>query len=152
MNRILGNSYLLLTLRLILGAVFVFAAIEKISDPSLFAQSIMNFRLLPEFSVNFFALVLPWLELTSGLFLLLGLFSPESSLILFSMLLVFTTAVFIALLRGLNIDCGCFGTISAQKVGIQKLIENLFLIGSSLLVILKGSGRFSLENFLSSNR
>lgn len=46
---------------------------------------------------------------------------------------VFTLGVFIALLKGLNIDCGCFGE-GSEKVGLKKIGENvLIMIGAIIL-------------------
>ncbi len=145
MNKVLSNKYLLLFLRIILGFVFIYAGAEKISDPSGFSTSISNYRLLPNFIVNFFAIVMPWIEISAGLMLVFGVAVKENAFIINSMLLIFIVAILISLARGLSIDCGCFG--KGNQIGIQKLIENalLFLFGSILIV--HDSKIFSLNNY-----
>lgn len=145
MNKVLSNKYLLLFLRIILGFVFIYAGAEKISDPSGFSTSISNYRLLPTFIVNFFAIVMPWIEISAGLMLVFGVAVKENAFIINSMLLIFIVAILISLARGLSIDCGCFG--KGNQIGIQKLIENalLFLFGSILIV--HDSKIFSLNNY-----
>ena len=54
------------------------------------------------------AIVLPWLQLLSGIALISARFVKGSSLWIFVMLLAFQIAVASALFRGLNISCGCF--------------------------------------------
>ena len=134
MNNLLSNKYLLLLFRLIVGFVFIYAGILKISDPSGFSDAINNYDLVPLISVNFFAIILPWIELVAGLFLLFGVFVKENSFIISVLLIVFILAIIISLGRGLNIECGCFGTSSGTKVGITKLVENIVLLSFSVLL------------------
>ena len=135
MMTILNNKYFNLILRIILGSIFIISGVEKISNPAEFAQTIENYRLLPISSINIFALILPWIELISGMFLLFGIKNKENSLIITTMMIVFTSAVVIAVLRNLDIDCGCFGTLTAQKVGLRKVIENIVLISMGFTIL-----------------
>jgi uncharacterized membrane protein YphA (DoxX/SURF4 family) len=146
MIKILSNNYLLLIFRIILGFIFIYAGIEKIIDPEGFARSISNYKLLPFPAVNFFAVILPWIELIAGLLLVLGIAVKENSFIITSLLGIFIIAIIISLFRGLNIDCGCFGTDGGSKIGIQKLIENVLLTISGLILIYFGGGKISLIN------
>lgn len=72
LTKILSNRYLLLGLRLVLGAVFVWAAWHKIADPGGFARDIYNYRMLPEETINLMAIIMPWLELVCGIFIIIG--------------------------------------------------------------------------------
>ncbi len=134
MNNFLSNKYLLFLFRIILGFVFIYAGILKISDPAGFSEVINNYKLLPLLFVNFFAITLPWIEVVAGLFLLFGISVKENSFIISIMLMVFIFAIVISLGRGLNIECGCFGTSSGTKVGIIKLLENIILLILSFLL------------------
>jgi len=131
----MNNKYLLLLFRIIVGFVFIYAGILKISDPSGFSDAINNYDLLPLSFVNFFAITLPWIEVVAGLFLLFGISVKENSFIISAMLVVFLLAIVISLGRGLNIECGCFGTNSGTKVGIIKLVENSILLIFSFVLI-----------------
>ena len=128
MVKILSNKYFLLLLRLLLALVFIFAAVEKIAAPGNFAVSIANYKLLPAEFINIPAIVIPWIELISGLLLLLGISVKENSAIITFLLVVFTITIIISLFRGLNIDCGCFGTTYGEQIGILKISENIILI------------------------
>jgi putative oxidoreductase len=144
MNKLLSNGYLLLISRAILAVVFIFAGMEKIADPAAFSDSINNYRVMPLFSINVFAIFIPWLEVISGILLLFGIKQRENSFILGGLLLVFIVLILSAIIRGLDIDCGCFGTIRAEMVGFRKIIENilLFLLGIHIYIF-KGD-KFSL--------
>jgi uncharacterized membrane protein YphA (DoxX/SURF4 family) len=130
----MNNKYLLFLFRIIVGFVFIYAGILKISDPAGFSDAINNYDLLPLLFVNFFAITLPWIEVVAGLFLMFGISVKENSFIISVMLVAFILAIAISLGRGLNIECGCFGTSSGTKVGIIKLVENLILLTFSFLL------------------
>ena len=144
MKTILSNKYFLLTLRILLGVVFIYAAISKASDPEGFARAIANYKLLPIFLINILALILPWIELCAGVLLVFGFLVKENSMILGGLLAVFVIAILISLARGLNIDCGCFGTVGGTKVGIQKILENIGLLLSAIILIKFESNSFTL--------
>jgi len=143
-KQLLNNKYLLLLVRVVLGFVFIYAAVTKISDPEGFSQAIYNYKLLPLFLVNIFAIILPWIELSAGVLLVFGISVKENSSIISGLLIVFILAVLISLFRGLDINCGCFGTVNGSKVGLQKILENIGLLVSSLLLIKFDSNFFSL--------
>ncbi len=144
MKNFYSNKYLLLVIRIILGFVFISAGAAKISDPEAFAISISNYRLLPITAINFFAIILPWIELIAGILLIFGIAVKENSSILFSMLLVFTIAIVISLFRGLSIDCGCFG--KGTQIGLFKLGENTLMIIGTFLLMIFGSDLFKLKS------
>jgi uncharacterized membrane protein YphA (DoxX/SURF4 family) len=134
-NKILNNSILLLAIRIFFGFIFIFAAVTKIADPAGFSQSIYNYKLMPDFIINFLAIAFPWIELVAGILLVFGISVKENSAILSGLLVIFIFAIAISLFRGLNIDCGCFGTAGGTKVGIQKILENIGLLILGLILI-----------------
>ena len=140
-NKILSNKYLLLFIRIFFGFIFIFAAISKVTDPLGFSQSIYNYKLMPDFIINLLAIAFPWIELVAGILLVFGISVKENSAILSGLLVIFIFAIAISLARGLDIDCGCFGTVDGSKVGLMKILENigLLLLG---LILIKFDSRF----------
>ena len=136
MKNILHNDYILLFSRVILAVVFLLASAGKISEPESFAVAISNYKILPLFAVNFLAIVLPWIELIFGIFLLFGICVKECSVVFSLLLLVFIILIFISIFRGLDINCGCFGTIEGQHVGIVKVLENFLLLSLGVHLML----------------
>lgn len=121
--------------------IFIIAGWPKMLDPVAFASSIENYQILPWQLVNLWALILPWIELSAGAALLAGLGCEIAGLpvgqkltrggaILCGLLLVlFLAAISSAVLRDLNIDCGCFGTQGGRGVGLIVIGKDLgFLI------------------------
>ncbi len=128
-------DYAIAFTRIYLALVFIISGLDKINDLSSFAQSIENYRILPISVINILAIILPWIELVTGVFLLVGIYIKENAFLIFSLLLIFTISIASAVLRNLDIDCGCQGTFDGQKVGILKIIENAALMIVSLLSI-----------------
>ena len=143
-KKFLSNQYLLFTLRVILGLIFIYSGIIKIIDTSGFSNSIYNYKLLPDFLINLLAIILPWIELITGLLLLLGITIKENALIINTLLIIFILAIIINLFRGLDINCGCFGTGNGTKIGITKIIENSILLCMGILLMLFDSRILSI--------
>ena len=95
--------------RLLLGGTFAYAAAQKIIDPSAFATDIEHFRLLPHPLTLALALYLPWLELLCSAGLLVPRFERAALVLLTVLCGIFFVALTSAWLRGLDINCGCFG-------------------------------------------
>ncbi|MBM4161659.1 MAG: DoxX family membrane protein [Ignavibacteria bacterium] len=149
MKPLLSNDYLVLLTRTFLGLLFVVVSLEKIVEPAAFAQSIANYKIVGPPLTVVLATVLPWLELLCGFALLFGIFLRGSSLLLSGMLVVFTAGVISALLRGLDIACGCFTQDpSVGKIGWMKVLQNGTLLALSVFLYFSSSVRFSISQYL----
>jgi len=100
--------------RLVLGSVLIYASIDKIVDPAAFGKIIFSYQLLPDQMINITAIVLPWLELVVGILLVFQLWMPGTIMLINTLFMVFTGAILSALLRGLDINCGCFSTSGGE--------------------------------------
>jgi len=109
-----------LALRVALGAVFVYAAWTKLRQPwELFAMSIDAYKVLPYWAVVVVARTLPWAELAIGLVLMAGRWLRVSAGAASLLLLVFFVLMVRTYVKGMQIDCGCFGlgdTISPRTL------------------------------------
>lgn len=121
------NKYILLFFRLMVGGIFISAGLTKIFDPLGFAQDILSYKVFPQSFSFFIALILPWIEVICGILLISGLFLRASAILISSFLTAFLVLIVITILRGLDIDCGCFGSLS------RKLDYKFFLVDSVLL-------------------
>uniref|UniRef100_A0A832A295 Cation diffusion facilitator family transporter n=1 Tax=Desulfacinum infernum TaxID=35837 RepID=A0A832A295_9BACT len=108
-------------LRLLLGLVFLFAAYEKILNPLDFAQTVFNYHLLPSWAVNAVALGLPWLEALIGVCLMAGFVLPGALTLATGLLGIFLVSLVFNILRGLDVDCGCFGAGDSSGSGSMKV-------------------------------
>lgn len=121
-------------LRLIIGAVFLYAGGLKAWAPLGFANDIEHFHLLSWTLGMGFAFYLPWLEIICGLALIATRLRIAAVAILTALTAVFLVATILAKLRGINLDCGCFGSASkGWSFGTHLLVD--FALLTTLLLI-----------------
>jgi putative oxidoreductase len=110
-----------LTLRVLLGALFVYSGWQKTKDYISFLNSVRSFQIVDDPCAAWLAMGLPWLEIVAGTALVTGVLVEGGLLMIAGMLAVFIWALAYAWQRGLDIDCGCFGE-SAQDLNYTDLI------------------------------
>ena len=138
--------YVVLAARLLIGCLFVYASVYKILDPADFAVSIRNYMIIPPAWSNLAALILPWIEVTAGLFLVLGIQTRPAALLTTGMLAVFVAALVYAYSIGLDINCGCFSSAasSSGRIGVLHLLRDASFFIVSLFIVLADKGDFSV--------
>jgi len=123
---------LILVVRIILGGVFIYASFDKILNPAAFAEVVYNFQILPGQLINLTAIILPWLELLLGVFLILGVWFHGTVFLCNLLLVSFFGAILFNVTRGLDVDCGCFSTTSGGSSGVSMvwplLRDGVFLL------------------------
>lgn len=137
-----AGDYAVLAVSLGLAAVFIYAGFEKLHDPLDFADSIAGFGILPVAFINPFALALPPFEIACGLLLLWPWTRRIGALAIVLLSVLFFAVLLSALLRGLTLDCGCFGVGAPSRPRMWiELGLNVVLAGGSLLIYLRSLGR-----------
>jgi len=132
MTELLTNRWFLLSLRLALGAVFLYSGYAKLGTPLDFADSIATFQVLPPQLINIVTMVLPPFELLLGLMLIVGWKSRAAALAVALLSIVFGIALGQAILRGLSVDCGCFGSSEPSIFKTwASFVRSLLLLGSA---------------------
>ena len=129
--------------RLALAGVFLYAALPKMMEPTEFAKAITNYKvsfpIIGQSYVYLVAIFMPSLEAVVAIGLLINWYKRASSVVAMAMMALFTVLILQAVLRGLNIDCGCFGTteaaqIKANIVGWQKIAEDIGWLAAAAFV------------------
>lgn len=110
-------------MRLLVGVVFIYASLYKIIDPGDFAKSIWYYHLVPGDLINLMALILPWIELLCGICLILGVFYHGAVVWVNVLIVTFIFALSTTIVRGIDIDCGCF---KAAKVATESAWKALW--------------------------
>ena len=121
------NKPLLLVFRIVLGGLFIYAGVVKVVDPLGFAQDIRNYRLVGQTLSFAAAVVLPWLEILAGTFLIAGVWRRGAALVITGLLVFFIVLTLVTMARGLDVDCGCFGSLS-RKSGWGVVLEDLIML------------------------
>jgi hypothetical protein len=126
-----GRSWFVPGACVLLALIFALAAIPKILDPFAFSEAIDNYRLTPHFLSASLALYLPWFELTLAVALLFRSYRAAALALSSGLLAVFSLSVLSALVRGLDISCGCFGTQEADGPLWTSLVRSLALAAAA---------------------
>lgn len=148
MSALLRSPRVHLVLRLLLGAVFVYASLDKIWDPAAFAKIVYQWQVVGPVASNLVAVTLPWVELLAGLLLIAGAWKRESALVVALMLVVFIVAAGTVMARGIDVEnCGCVSVAKASApsawppawtkgVGWFLVSRNLVFLGAALALAL----------------
>ena len=139
--------------RIIIGGIFLISGLAKISDPIRLMLTLREFRLFPEIIIPFTAIYIPWLEFILGLFMLLGIMHRTASLILSCLIGFFTLAIASVILRGIEVDCGCFGLLAdmlklPDMADYKAVIRNVIFIGICFPISRIKKTHFSLEGYI----
>jgi putative oxidoreductase len=128
----LTGPYPTLVSRFVLGGIMFLAGLTKLGVPTTMKQSILAYEInLPPAVVDITATALPILEVGIGVWLIIGLFIRFSAVVSMVLMAIFTIAITQAWLRGLQIDCGCFGGAQGNSIGLG-ILKALGPIGDYL--------------------
>ncbi len=132
-------AWIELLLRWSVGLAFVLASLHKIAHPADFAQIVYSYQLFPAYTINLIAIVMPFVELVTGLALLAGVYPRAAASIVNGLLVTFMFIIAVNLMRGHDFDCGCFPTFISRLYTdspVNMLIRNAILLACSLPVML----------------
>ncbi len=139
--------------RLSLAITFIYACIHKIAVPYDFALQVATYQILPLSLINLQAIILPWLELVTGVLLIAGWLTRPAALITCGMNIMFIVAIAMALAADLQLQCGCF---AAADVGDQMdsdlIIRDAFFLLVGAFVVYIRPDRLTLDHWLAKRR
>jgi len=123
------------SVRLILGVIFIYASYDKILHPKAFAEVVYNYQILPDGLINVTAIVLPWLEMLMGIFLIMGFWMPGTVIWCNTLLVVYIGALCFNLARGLDVNCGCFSTTKGSTISIETILWDVAFLALSVYLL-----------------
>jgi len=127
--------------RLGLAGIFLYSGYVKIESPLQFAADVMGYKLVPQGLVYPIAQYFPWLEVSLGLLLLIGWRVRYWGIGASGLILFFLTIITITYARGIDANCGCFG--SGEKISWLTIVrDSLFLLPALFLAAENRIGRF----------
>jgi uncharacterized membrane protein YphA (DoxX/SURF4 family) len=139
---------IILLLRLVVGATFVYAAWDKVLAPHAFAIAVRGYQIVPVGVSNVFAIGLAWAELVSGILLIAGLFTRQAAGATFLLLGMFVGALAIVMVKGLVVDCGCFQSEGGSQTGPLLMARNILMMAACIVIMKYDRGAFALDRFL----
>jgi uncharacterized membrane protein YphA (DoxX/SURF4 family) len=115
-----------------LAGLFLWTGVEKLGDPQAFAAAIANYRVLPDALAALAAVALPVLEVVVALGLVVPSYARGGAVLSALLLFLFAGAMAQSKLRGIDLDCGCFGATQSSQVSWGKVAMNVALAILSL--------------------
>ncbi len=142
------------------GALFIFSGVSKLLARHTFLAALHTLPFVPTWSVAPLVRVLPWVEVALGSAVVMGLLAPYAAGAVLALLVVFSLVAVVAVARGLDVPCSCFGEASQTPLSLRTVGRNVILAlllfplllinypsPDSLDVLLANSGR-SLADML----
>ncbi|MBU1220390.1 DoxX family membrane protein [Myxococcota bacterium] len=151
-----AHSWVSLLPRLITGITFIIAAWPKILNPDDFAWSINMYQMLGREYINFMAVTLPWLEMITGVAIIIGFRTRAMAFLLCGMLVMFIVALTYAIVNHIEMPgCGCFSQEGAKaidayksEVGYGLLIRDWLMFFAMGYVWLFDDGRIGVDGLI----
>jgi peroxiredoxin len=112
--------------RLLLASVFGLAGVSKLGDRDGVRQAVVGFG-VPTALVGAVAVGLPITEITLAVALLPAVSAGWAAVAAIGLLLVFVIAIGVALARGRQVNCRCFGQVSSSPLSGATMARNLLL-------------------------
>lgn len=152
-DKIIQHPALITISRWILGITFIFAGLCKIYRPLEFLLAVENYQLVSDSIALYISYLLPWVELVAGFLLIIGLFTQAAIRVIVVLLIVFTGTISIALVRGLEIDCGCgfncfTGALPNDIISVTTLIREFFFLCICYPILFFEDRLLSLDHYL----
>jgi len=118
--------------RIVLGGLFIWAAVTKLPDVAAFAQDVANYRVIPAALVPILAAAVVGIELLAGIALVTGVMERPAAAVLAVLLAAFTGLLTQALLRGIDLRCGCFG--GDERASWWTVVRDLVMLATAVAV------------------
>ena len=136
--------------RLALGGILLTAGGLKVIDPASSVQAVRAYELVPAPLDTLIGWALPFVEIVLGLLLVVGAFTRTVAVLSGGLLLVFVAAVFSAAVRGLSIDCGCFGgggPVAPGQTGYTgEILRDLGFVALAAWLVARPESRLALDH------
>lgn len=122
----------------IIGFLFLWSAYSKIVAPLRLFEMVQRYDLAPAVLSLAVAFVLPYVELVSGISLICGFLRKGSAIFVLLLCTMFILAQISVMVRGMEVDCGCFGQ-NGQSVGWISLGKTTVVLFVSGIIFWSGS-------------
>lgn len=141
-----------LVARLIVGIVDLAAGLAKFPDPAGNVRQVRAFQILPESVVPTVGHALPTVEIVIGAMLILGLLTRYVAILAALFFIAFIIGISAAWARGLEINCGCFGShgvpADPHRQYAIDIARDIGLLICSLWLVVWPRTRLALDNLL----
>jgi uncharacterized membrane protein YphA (DoxX/SURF4 family) len=124
--------------RFVLAGIFLYSGYVKWESPLIFEAVLYTYDLFPQTLIPLIVRYFPWAEMALGLALLVGFgrgvryLAAASALLLLFFIVILSVTYF----RGIEADCGCFG--SGDPISPKTLARDSLMLVPALYLLLVG--------------
>ena len=122
-------------LAMIVAAILLSTGLIHAAQPYYFIHSIASYRLLPVTALGLFGLWLPYIQIVVAFCIGLRIVDRTALALAAVLFMAFTIAQITVILRGLNIDCGCFGFVAYTVTPTSALLPLVLCLCSVVALI-----------------
>ncbi len=150
MDRTVAERWAGTVARVVLAAVFLYAALAKLGEPRTFLRAVRAYQATPEWLSQAIAYGLPVLELCLAVVLLVGVASRLAAIVSAVLFLVFLIGIVQAWGRGLKLECGCFGGggVTDHPNYWFDVVRDVLLLLVAAVLIWRPLSQFSVDDYL----
>ena len=142
LSKLIGNRYVVLCFRLLLGLVFLLSAIGKLVDLQGSVDAVYGFNVFPLAFAHFAGLVVPFIELAMALALIFGVLTRLAALGASIMSIAFfLVKAHVLFVQGRQIDCGCFGALMSTMASVTIYMDIPMLVMGLVIIAAPASVR-----------
>lgn len=125
--------------RTIVGGVLVVAGVSKLIVRGSLLEVVDAYEVLPRRVVRPVALSLPWVEVATGIAILLRLAWPAAAAVGVGLFTAFSYGIGVNLIRGRrDIECGCFGSRAGDHLTAWQFWRAFLLALAALSMVVTG--------------
>ncbi len=117
-----------LLIRTLVSGLFIVAGLLKLRDAELTIISVYQYQLMSWESAGVLAATLPWIEIAGGVGIWLPKLRLGGATLCLGLTVLFIAALGSAVVRGLDVSCGCFGTSDMHVTAMKRLGEDMVLL------------------------
>ncbi len=112
-------------LRAFLALLLFLSGVEHLRDQFRFLNSVLNYRIVYGLAAVAFAVLLPSIQIVLSVLILHNRSAKFALALSIAMFALFFVAQLSALARGLDISCGCFGSLREESISMFTLGRTL---------------------------
>lgn len=144
------KEWLALVARLVTGGVWVAAGVIKLPDPYESVLAVRSYQLLPGDTATTVGHLLPVVEIVVGVCLILGLLTRGAAVLSAVLFVAFIVGIVSVWVRGIDIDCGCFGGggASADPSYLADTLRDLGWLAIAVYLIVVRRTKLALDDLL----
>jgi len=139
--------------RLLLAGVFGYAGLAKLGDVQVAGRTVAAYQIVPVGSAEVVGAMLATVEVAIALMLLVGFAVRITAAVTAVLVIIYVVAIVSVWVRGLSIDCGCFGGGGELSGGAQwgyvvDIARDVGLLAAAVLLIRVAPTPYALDRWV----